>query len=246
MSDFSPELQQLFRATGQAGRPTDADRERVFNGLQSRLGITVAAGTGGAVGATVSRGAGRTLTGKTVTFALAALSLVVGGVVLMEGLTRRQAPEVVSSPNSNVVLSAAQSTSDGTQPSAAESQGILLQATSPATTSSQPKAATSLASSRRTAKAHDTLAEEAAILSRAQSELHLGRATTALQVLAEHERKFKRGILAQERVAVKIQALCALGRSSEANALMGRLSAQSLTGDSARQACSSSKNAAAH
>jgi hypothetical protein len=152
-------------------------------------------------------------------------------------------PEVESAPNSSIVFSAAQSTKGRVQlPTAEEQRTLPQEAVVAAVPSSQAKAAVTSALSRRPARARDSLSEEAAILSRAQSELHAGRATSALQVVAEHERKFKRGILAQERVAVKIQALCALGRSSEANALMGGLSAQSLTGDSARQACSLSKN----
>jgi hypothetical protein len=69
----------------------------------------------------------------------------------------------------------------------------------------------------------DSLAQEVAILSRAGSELHAGRPAAALQALDEHRRRFPGGVLAQERTAARIQALCALGRKTEAESELGRL-----------------------
>jgi hypothetical protein len=89
-------------------------------------------------------------------------------------------------------------------------------------------------SSRRPA---DRLAEEVAILSRAETELHAGRYAGALRVLEEHQRKFPRGTLSQERTAARIRALCGLGRTSEANAALARLSPGSLHEGPAREAC---------
>ena len=87
----------------------------------------------------------------------------------------------------------------------------------------------------------DNLSEEVAILSRAETELHAGRPAVALRLLDEHERKFGNGLLAEERIAARVQALCALGRTTEADAQLARLSPKSLHGEQARQACSSSK-----
>jgi RNA polymerase sigma-70 factor (ECF subfamily) len=81
------------------------------------------------------------------------------------------------------------------------------------------------------------LAEEVAILSRAETELHAGRYQGALRVLEEYERKFHNGKLAQERAAARILALCGLGRTTEANAALARLSRGSLHAGTAREAC---------
>lgn len=243
MSDLSPELQQLFRAAGHASLPTDADRERVFNGLQARLGIAATVGVG-VMSTTVARGTTRALVGKTAAVFVAALAIVAGGVASMYALSPRPVPEVVNSPKDSVVVREIGSTSDAADSSAAKMQLPLPQETTPEVLADPPKTATPPASLRRPTRAHDNLAEEAALLARAQSELHNGRASSSLKVLAEYDRKFKRGILTQERTAVKIQALCALGRGAEANALMGGLSPQSLTGESARQACSATKSVA--
>jgi hypothetical protein len=85
------------------------------------------------------------------------------------------------------------------------------------------------------------LSDEVAILTRAETELHGGRAESALRLLNEHERRFRNGILAEERTAARIQALCALGRVSEADVLRARLSPKSLHGEQTKKACSSSK-----
>jgi hypothetical protein len=180
--------------------------------------------------------------GKSAAVAVAALVIVAGGGASMYFLTHRSVPEVVNSPKDSVVVREIATTHV-----AAETSMMSLPLPREAATNAivdPPKAVTPVSSVRRPTRSHDNLAEEAAILARAQSELHSGRPSSSLKVLTEYDRKFKHGILTQERTAVKIQALCALGRGTEANALMGGLSPQSLTGESARQACSSTKNVA--
>jgi hypothetical protein len=85
------------------------------------------------------------------------------------------------------------------------------------------------------------LAEEVALLSRAQAAIRNGKPTVALDVLNEHERKFGNGLLSEERIAARVRALCALGRTSEADAQLARLSPKSLHGQSP-QACGSRKS----
>jgi hypothetical protein len=89
-------------------------------------------------------------------------------------------------------------------------------------------------------RAHDGLSDEIAILSRAETELHSGRPESALKALDEHERRFPNGVLAEERTAARVQALCALGRTAEADAELARLariSPHSAHEERARQAC---------
>jgi hypothetical protein len=102
---------------------------------------------------------------------------------------------------------------------------------------SNPAKSGPAASTREQPRSRDSLSEEVAILSRAETELHSGRPEAALKTLSEHERRFPRGILKEERIAARIQALCALGRGSEANGLLARLKPGSLHGETSRQAC---------
>ena len=88
----------------------------------------------------------------------------------------------------------------------------------------------------------DRLAEEVALLSRAETALHIGKPAVALEILNEHERKFSQGRLAEERIAARIQALCALGRTTEADTQLALLSPKSLHGEQSRQACGARKS----
>jgi TolA-binding protein len=71
---------------------------------------------------------------------------------------------------------------------------------------------------------HDRLAEEVAILSQAAKDLRAGRAANALSALNEHQKKFPNGLLAQERRAARAEALCSLGRYTEAQSELATLS----------------------
>lgn len=64
-----------------------------------------------------------------------------------------------------------------------------------------------------------SMSEEASLLQSAQRALASGHATAALGLLAEHERRFPSGVLAEERRVAKVLGLCALGRREEATIL---------------------------
>jgi len=85
--------------------------------------------------------------------------------------------------------------------------------------------------------AHDALAKEVALLSRATSDLRAGRAAAALKLLDEHQRKFPNGMLVVERRAVRAQALCSLKRVSEGRAELAQLAPQSPAAGRAKQLC---------
>ncbi|MEP7052036.1 MAG: hypothetical protein ABJB12_16845 [Pseudomonadota bacterium] len=89
----------------------------------------------------------------------------------------------------------------------------------------------------------DPLAREVGLLSLATGDLHAGRAGDALKVLDEHQRKFPNGILSEERRAARAQALCALGRRSEADSELARLASQSLAAVNAKRVCDQTSKA---
>jgi len=62
----------------------------------------------------------------------------------------------------------------------------------------------------------ESLAEETRLLQAAQRELARKNASAALALLDEHAARFPRGVLAQERSAARVLALCDLGRSGDA------------------------------
>lgn len=101
---------------------------------------------------------------------------------------------------------------------------------------------------RRAAAAEDasqaadasTLAAEAALLQRAQTALAAGDPEAALVRLGEHARGYRDGVLARERDALRVTALCAAGRTDEGRAegeAFLRAHAGSLLAERVRGAC---------
>jgi hypothetical protein len=88
-----------------------------------------------------------------------------------------------------------------------------------------------------TRPAEDRLAQEVALLARATSSLHAGRPADALKALDEYQRRFPKGLLTEERRAARAQALCSLGRQSEAASELARLAPQSPAAARAKQVC---------
>lgn len=84
------------------------------------------------------------------------------------------------------------------------------------------------------------LREEVALLQSAHQALHAGDPTRALAVLDEHAAKHPSGALGQERAALRIDALCRLGRADEARAEARRFlerAPDSLLAERVRNAC---------
>lgn len=235
MTDLSQELEQLVVEGRSASQPTPADFERVLGRIRGQLGT----GAGTSAASAGHHGV-RWLSAKTIGIAAA-------GVVLMSGIalwtpTRVTAPaRVESSTQRQPAPSAVPDLR--VIPSSAGEVRALAQSNQPAATSANPIQSKGLApnpSVREPVRSRDSLSDEVAILSRAETELHNGRADTALRSLGEHERRFPNGILTEERIAAKVQALCALGRNAEANAQLTRLRPGSLHNEAARRACAAS------
>lgn len=236
MTDLSQELQQLVQAGRLASRPTEGDAERVFAGLEARLGIAAGVAAG-AMAASIARDGYRVLAAKIASVTATSVALIAGGMLVVQSLSRENAPQAEGAANlTHSVVLAPSVEAPAPKPSQ------TLPATTPAAESQPRTEATSL-SARGSSRPRDSLSEEVAILTRAERELHSGRAESALRLLSEHERKYRNGKLAEERTAARIQALCALGRVTEANALMTRLSPESLHGEPARRACAAQKKA---
>jgi hypothetical protein len=224
ITDSSPAtVNVLIRAGRSALQPTLIDRERVADALRARLD---AASAGPAASLAVSHGLAWS------TFSALVVGLAVGGLVVARSFQSEEkpapgvwlaAPAVSPPPPSTVQLAA-------------------LPAPLPAV-ERPPAAEAARPQSRKPAA--DNLAEEVEILSRAQTELHLGGFAGALRILEEHARRFQRGTLAPERRAARIQALCGLGRTAEAESELARLAPGSLHEGRAREACAAGPKSAA-
>jgi hypothetical protein len=232
MSDLSPQLKELVLATKSVARPSQADAARIFQALRARLGDATVLSNAPSQPATASGTSGVAL-GEVAAISMAGLALL-GGLLF---LASRKRPVVPSESQTVPSAESAISAKPVEASNASASALVSPQEMTPAPSASKPDRTDSRASGTRYAR--DSLSEEVAILSRAATELHNGSPESALKLLNEHERKFKNGILAEERIAARVQALCALGRTAEADAQFARLSPKSLQGERARQACGS-------
>ena len=233
MSDLTSNGKALVEAGRRADRPSEADRERVLAALRARLGDAAVLATGSAVSPVIAGGTGA-LRSRFVKWSWVGSAVLVSGALLFAPRVWQRRDRAVPAPSASVrslVNAPAQIAETVSVPEAAPSPSAFVAGAS----SSRP------ADTQKTvSRTRDGLAEEIALLSRAETELRAGRPAKALLVLAEHQRKFPRGTLAEERTAARIQALCALGRRDEANAQLAQLlhiSPNSAHERRARQAC---------
>jgi hypothetical protein len=203
---LTPKAEELVRAGREAFRPTDADRERVFQALGPQI----------AGGHDAPPADGVLHAGAAAKASLMKISAVIVGLGVAGGglyfASRTEAPPVKA-----VVSVQAKSPPVAPAPTNELSEKLP--------TLPEPPSVEKRASAA--ARSADNLAQEVAILSRAGAELHAGRPAVALKTLEEHQRKFPSGKLAQERTAARVQALCALGRTKEARADFARLARSS-------------------
>jgi hypothetical protein len=204
LSHLNPKAAELVRAGRAALRPTDADRERVFQALQPRLGGNLEPQ---GIEPLSTAPAKASLTIGKLAAALVGMSVAGAAVYAM---LQSKVPPVNSAANAAVTFEA-------TREEAVDPTPETAPPAVPHGPSSDEKRAPAAPRSA------DSLAKEIAMLSQASADLHAGRPAAALTVLDEHQRKFAHGELAQERTSGRIQALCALGRMTEAHAELARL-----------------------
>lgn len=240
MSRLSPEAEQLVRAGRAVLRPSDADRERVFQGLLQQAGELPDARTGTtelsraptASWVTLPKGAG----------VLAGLAVAGAGAFFAVGhwsspdaipAAPPQAPSVQSAEATPVAVPEVAIPSPPSPVAGQPSPPVL--SVEELAREVPPRAAPKRRSPLRS---EDHLAREVALLSRASSELHAGRPAAALGALDEHARRFPSGTLVQERAAGRARALCALGRIKEAQVELAKLPPGSPHAARAAKACS--------
>jgi hypothetical protein len=219
MSELGPRAREILRSGRELNRPTDADRERVESALRERLGAALLLTASSKAAAPAMRPRWPFIT-----------SVVVGAGLVGGGLFLASRHEPVSSSAPHAVVTAVVATSSALPLTSAVELPSL----------DAPKPLALVDSDRPTPSARpaeDHLAQEVALLARATSSLHASRPADALKVLDEYQRRFPKGLLTEERRAARAQALCALGRQSEAQAELARLAPQSLAAARAKQVC---------
>jgi hypothetical protein len=222
MAPLSPKGRELIRAGRGALRPTAADRERIEAALRNKLGAEALP--------LASPQALRLLrTGWPFVHGAVATLCLVGGALLFAPDAQVKpptAPVMQASAQRSLPVEARSPRNDPADKLADPSDDLARSLSAPG---GSPHAGLHPRS--------DRLAQEVALLSRATSALRTGRADEALRVLAVHQQRFAGGVLKEERLAAKAQALCLLGRVREGRAELSRLAPELPTAGRARDVC---------
>lgn len=213
MSELSPEARGLVDDGHSVLRPSPGDRARVKTALAAKLG-----GAAFLLPYQASAAAPKALLAwSKMTTMLAGVG---AGLVVLGATYYATQPSVEPAPQAPVKPPAVAPAS--VRPAAAPTD-----TSASATTELEAPAPEPAVPASRRLPAPDPLAEEISILSKATSALRAGKPGEGLRLLSEHQRKFPNGRLAEERRAARIQALCALGRRTEAEAELTRLAQSS-------------------
>jgi hypothetical protein len=207
---LDPEIAELLRAErDRGGAPADA-RARVFERVQAAIVVPPplapltpsTAGNAGAIGSGLRAW-------------LVAVAITAAGVGATLASRRTAAPEVHSAPPATAVVSAPPPASPAV-PSPAPSLAPSAATPEAAPVPSADTSRTPLPAARPRAASGDTLDVERAILDRARRDLLARDTHASLLEVETHARRFPSGVLAEERDALRIEALAAAGRSDEA------------------------------
>lgn len=211
MSELSPEARELVDDGLSVLRPSSRDRARVATALAARLG------TAALLLPQAASAAPKLLpVWAKVAMVTAGVSAGVAVIGATYWLTQTP-PSPAEAPVKPPAVAAPVVTHPAPPASVVESADVPPSALAP-----EPAAAP-----QRKTIAVDPLVEEVAILSKATSALRAGNPAEGLRLLDEHQRKFPKGRLAEERRAARIQALCALGKLAAAEAELARLAQSS-------------------
>jgi hypothetical protein len=181
--------------------------EAAFERMALRLGATLAAaGTAGIAPGAVATPASGAPRGLSLAFSSPAVSLplvfalgVAAGAAGMRELRGDSEPVPSLVPLTALVSAAPK---------------LELPSAAPVRVEAAPLAAAS--GSARSGTANSSLSLERGLLDRARAKMAAGDPEAALEVLSQHARSYPRGLLSEEREAMAVNVLVALGRAPEA------------------------------
>jgi len=239
MSELEPledDILALVGAAKQIPELTGARKAELFEATATKIGAPTPGGDGGGAGTGAGAGGAAQL-GTKMTLALIA-TFAVGiavGVLADRALSvdRSAAPEA-----SSIVLPTPRV---ATEPDAG-AHAAEVETVSPASLPDAPKAAPGASAAPQRAAASTEalssrgLAAERALLDVARSALARGEAGEALAATSRHAHEYADGALVEEREAIAVKALVALGRKDEARTRVRALEQRFPAGLSVRAA----------
>ncbi len=221
--DFEDEARALLGSVREPQAASDEVRARMLRRLSLALPIGGPGGPGTpAAPPAAANGLARALATRVPAWSLLA-SFLAGGVIAVA--VTRPSPSKSANHEATIAVATATPTASVTPPASTMSAPVIaalpVASAAPAVISTpSARPASALASARPDSAG--TLEAERALLDIARTALGRGDGANALRATDEHGRKFPRGILAEEREAMSIQALRLLHRDDEAEARLAR------------------------
>lgn len=212
MSDLGPEARAILDAAQGGDDPTDADRRRVHSSIARRVGVgaailgTTATTSATAGGATIV--AGVTSMTKVVLLVVGLVGAVGGGAYVVHRVTAPKSTTVATTKPTPVIAPAPIPMPDPT-PMPAPMETVA--APTPTPTPTVAPAPIAIAAASETKKS--SFDDELALMQKAQAALGAGNPQGALALLDEGAKRFPNGALSEERVGMRVLALCEIGRS---------------------------------
>ncbi len=206
-SGATPELRGMFQ-NARRDVPNDLELERVLTRLGPIVGAGVAlAGDAVRAGAQQAAAAGSSsmATIAKVVAVIGGAGIIASGVAFFAGNEDPSSKPVQTAPSRSAQVAAAAAPAPPADAPAAVA--------SPAAEAAAPAP---VAKQGRLESGADSVKAEAALLEKARA-LVVSDPSKALSLTREHARRFPRGVLAQEREVIGIEALRRLGRQTEAD-----------------------------
>jgi hypothetical protein len=210
MSDLSPDAKDLWTRAKAGFDPTDAQIDRVRGAVLQKI----AAGPGSPFAR-----------GSLLKWAKIASALVVAGGLVTTGvkLASRRAPAPEETPPVAVPTPEAPAPvapAPNVEPQPAAPALAPADAPRARAKSESGRASSSSASGQQ---ASDTLPEEVRIISEAKLALRRNAYADALSKINEYTARYPKGVFAEEELALRVVALCGLGRQKEATRALSTL-----------------------
>ena len=205
--DLRPSARQVVDIARRARTPSDAQRDRAYQALMAGLSGGAAVGTAKVVGKSAL---------LWLKWAIPA-ALVVASAGTYAWRAHRQA-----APHASVALAVPPSAPIATPlaPVADPSAAVVSDETPTPSALPPAKAQTAVKSSS------DDLVQELSLLHQALAASRSGNAASALDLARQHAQRYPNSRLRNERDAIEVRSLCALGRAADAKKIADRLRAR--------------------
>ena len=215
MSELSREARALFKEARAGFDPSPLQKKRVYGAILGSTAPAIAT-------AAASSKLGVSAIATASWIKVVGIALVIGGagasIALLARAPRAPAPAVERSPSA---MTAPPSNGPDLDVRPDERASAADEAVAPRPAAVVP--ATPPRPRLPPEVASDTLEDEVRAMHDARQALQEGKADLALTLASSYASRYPRGVLHEEELAIRVLALCHLGRTAEATALADRL-----------------------